>query len=367
MGDVTLSTNSFTYDELATKYSNFMAPAAKVKLNGADAETTGMAFTSVRVSTSTSVDTDTATVTIANAYDEVERDFTWTDKFALGNTIEVELGYVDKLTTVFSGYITAVNYTFPREGTPSVVITGMDSSIKLMRGQKIETWTKKKISDIAKQIAGEHSLTPEVDDTGTQIPMLARGHQSDFEFLQNMAVALNYEFFIVGKKMYFRKRFKSKTPVITLTYMKNLNEFSIEHNLSEQVSKVEVHGWDAKQQKEIKGSSAEVDKSNGHSKTGANLLATMGGSNFIEHIYANVDSPQEANDLAKAIMNGRALRLVSGEGEVVGLPELRAGVFVKLDGIGKNLNEAYYVSRATHIFDGSGYITQFQVQGNVVK
>ena len=182
-----------------------------------------------------------------------------------------------------------------------------------------------------------------------------------------MALALNYEFFIVGKKLYFRKRFKSKTPIITLTYMKNLNEFSLEHNLAEQVAKVEVHGWNVKEQKEIKGTSAEVDKSNGHSKTGANLLATMGGSNFIEHIYANPASDDEAKTLAKSIMNGRALKLVTGEGEVVGLPELRAGVFVKLEGIGANLSESYYVSRATHVLDSSGYITQFQVQGNVVQ
>ncbi len=366
MADVTLSTSNHTYDELATKYSNFMAPTAKVKLNGADATATGMAITNVRVQTSTSVDTDTATLTIANAYDEIERDFTWTDKFSLGSSIEVELGYVDKLTTVFSGYVTAVNYSLPKEGAPVVVVTGMDSSIKLMRGQKIETWLDKKMSDVAKQIASDHGLASEVDDTGTKLPLIAKGHRTDFQFLQDMAVALNYEFFIVGKKLYFRKRFKNKTPVITLTYMKNLNELSIEHNLSEQVSKVEVHGWDVKQQKEIKGESAEVDKSNGNTKTGANLLQTMGGAPYIEHIYANVSSDEEAKTLAKAIMNGRALKLVSGEGEVVGLPELRAGLFVKIEGVGQKLDAAYYVSRATHILDDSGYVTQFQFQGNVV-
>ncbi|TLS53974.1 phage late control D family protein [Paenibacillus antri] len=366
MADVTLSTSSHTYDDLAKKYGDFMAPTAKVKLNGADATSTGMAITNVRVSTSTAVDTDTATLTIANAYDEIERDFAWTDKYALGSTIEVELGYKDQLTTVFSGYITAVNYSLPREGTPVVVVTGMDSSIKLMRGQKIETWQDKKVSDIAKQIASEHGLSSEVDDTGTKIPLLARGQQSDFQFLQNMAIALNYEFFIVGKKLYFRKRFANKSPVITLTYMKNLNEFSLEHNLSEQVSKVEVHAWNVKEQKELKGTATEIDKSNGNTKTGINLLQTMGGSNFIEHIYANVSSQEEANTLAKAILNGRALKLVTGEGEVVGLPELRAGLFIKIEGIGQKLDAAYYVSRATHILDGSGYVTQFQVQGNVV-
>lgn len=368
MAEVKLPTGTKTYDDLDQKYSSFLAPAATVTLNGQDAEAAGMAFTSVRVTTSTSVDTDTVIVSIANAYNEVERKFLWTDKFKLGNTIEVALGYLDKLTTVFSGIITAVNYQFPREGTPAVVLTGMDASFKMMRGQKFETWQDKKVSDVVKQIAGNYGLSTEVDDTGEKIPNLAKGHRTDFQFLQDMALAHNYEFFIVGKKLYFRKRFKSKTPLITLTYMKNLHELTLEHNLAEQVSKVEVHGWNVKEQKEFKASTSSVDKSSGRPKTGPNLLASISNSdNFVEHVYANPASQDEATTLAKAIMNGRALKLVSGEGEVVGLPELRAGVFIKLEGIGEHLNDAYYVSRATHLYDGHGYITQFQIQGNVIE
>jgi len=343
-----------------------MAPAAEVKLHGQDAEQTGIAVSEVRVITSVTDDTDTAVVTFANAYDEVERSLQWYSLYKLGNNLEIALGYKDKLTTVFSGYITSVQFRYPRSGTPEVVVTGMDASFKLMRGQKIRTWANKKVSDVVKEIAKEHGLTADVDDTGAQVPFIAQGHRTDFRFLQDMALAHNYEFFIVGKKLYFRKRFKSKTPILTLKYMHHLREFSLEHNLAEQVARVEVHGWDVKQQKEMVGSSGDVDKINSHSKTGANVLSSI-GTNYVEHIYANPSSQGEANTLAKSIMNGRALRLVSGEGEVVGLPELRAGVFVKVEGLGKELDEAYYVPRATHLFDSSGYVTQFQVQGNAIQ
>lgn len=366
MADVTLSTSAVSFDDLLKKYDGFMAPTAKLKLNGEDAVNAGMAITSVRVSTSTSVDTDTAVVTIGNAYDEIDRKLEWYGKFKLGNTMEVELGYKDKLKTVFSGYVTAVHFQYPKEGTPTVALTGMDMSFKLMRGQKIRTWKEKKVSDVAKEIASEYGLTAEVDDTGTKLPYLAKGYRSDFQFLQDLALTHNYEFFIVGKKLYFRKRFKTKTPIITLKYMYNLHEFTLEHNLSEQVSGVEVHGWDVKEQKRIVGTSNSVDKINKLPKTGPNILTSMGSGDFVEHVYANPETQSDANNLAKAILNARALKLVSGEGETVGLPELRAGVFIKVEGLSSELDESYYVSRATHLLDQSGYITQFQVQGNAV-
>src|SRR5690606_14380127 len=98
MGDVVLSTSSYSYDDLAKKYGDFMAPALKVRINGQDIESAGAAITNARVLTSTSMDTDTATLTIANAYDEIKRDFDWTEKFVPGNPLEVDLGYRDQLT-----------------------------------------------------------------------------------------------------------------------------------------------------------------------------------------------------------------------------------------------------------------------------
>ncbi|MCC2685773.1 MAG: phage late control family protein [Paenibacillaceae bacterium] len=365
MADVTLPTGSYDYSTLETKYQAFMAPTGKVKFNGNDAG--AMAIASIRIQMSAANDADTATILITDAFDLVERQFKWIDSsIKIGSTVEIEMGYVDKLTALFYGHITSIQYQFTSEGTPSLVVTAMDISFKMMRGQKSRLWNNKKISDVVTEIAQEYGISSStVDATTEQHAVLAKGRESDYRFIQNLALGLNYEFFFVGKKMYFRKKMSDKSPTVTLSYMKNLTQLQLEHNLAEQVSEVEVRGWNVKEQKEITGKSGTIHKSGSGQKTGKDLLQAMGGV-YTEVIYANPPSVAEANKIAEAILNERALKLVSGEGECVGLPEIRAGRFIKFDGLSKELNLAYYVTRAVHMLDSNGYRTLFQIQGNVV-
>ena len=45
--------------------------------------------------------------------------------------------------------------------------------------------------------------------------------------------------------------------------------------------------------------------------------------------------------------------------KVVGLPDLRAGRVVTIDGVGARLYGTYFVTKTTHTIDDSGYITTF--------
>jgi len=368
MAEVTLPNDSFAYGELERKYNDFMAPTAKVRVDGKDVEAEGMALGTVRVDMSALAESDAAVFSIMNAYDMVDRRFRWLDKFKLGGTVEVDLGYMDKLTTVYFGYITSIRHDFPPESPPQLIVTAMDASFKMMRGHKAKTWTNQKVSDVVKQIAADYGIqTAEVDDTGAKLPTIAKNNISDFNFLRNLALSLNYEFFVVGKKLYFRKKIGDKSFGLTLKYLSTLRSLLLDHSLSEQVTKVEVRGWDAAQKKPIVGTSSggSFNKTGGGSKTGPDLLKAA-FMELPETIYANVSSQDEATKLANAIWNERGLRFVQGEGECVGVPELRAGRFIKLEGLSPELDQAYYVVRAVHTLDTSGYRTQFQIQGNVV-
>lgn len=366
MANVSLSTETFDFDKLEEKYAGFMGPSVKVEANGQELGQLGAAISSVRVLTSVANDTDTVTITIPNAYNEVDHDFDFLDKLSIGATLDVSLGYVDKLLPVFSGYITAIAFNFPNEGAPEIVVTGMDAAFKLMRSQETKMWTNRKVSDVVKEIAGGYGLsTNHVQATSETHKLIAKRHENDYVFIQNLATKLNYEFFIVGKSMYFRKKFANKSPVLTLTYMTNIFEFQLEHNLSEQVSSVEVRSWDPDSKKAVVGTASTINKSGGGTKTGITLLSSIGGT-YKEVIYANAASESDAKGMAEAILNERALKLVSGEGECAGLPEIRAGRFIKMKGLGAKLDDSYYIVRAMHLYDHNGYRTQFQVQGNVV-
>ena len=70
----------------------------------------------------------------------------------------------------------------------------------------------------------------------------------------------------------------------------------------------------------------------------------------------------EADQRAKAALNERAKQFLTGEGEVVGLPEVRPDRNVQLDGLGVPFSKVYYIQQATHKIDSNGYRTRFKVK-----
>ncbi len=366
MNNMKLSTTKYSFDALEKKYRNFIAPGFKLMIAGKDAVREGMAITDLSVETTSSEEADTVTFTVGNAYNLVSRDFDWLDQYLTpGKTLEVQMGYTDQMSSMFFGYITSVQIQFPNGGTPQLSVTGMDLSFKMMRGRSAKSYANKRISDIVRELGQTYGATSFViDRTSKVLPSFPKNPENDYQFLSKLALSLNYEFFVVGKTLYFRKKNKSKSPLMTLQWGKHLMSFQLEQNIADQVTSVNVRSWDPKTQKVIESSSSSVNKVGTNSKTGADLLKTLG--TFEENLYLNAEDAQDAKAKAEAVMNERAMKLISGEGECIGLPEIRAGRYIQLDGLGRRLNQPYYISSASHSINESGYLTRFQVQGNAV-
>jgi phage protein D len=70
----------------------------------------------------------------------------------------------------------------------------------------------------------------------------------------------------------------------------------------------------------------------------------------------------EAEKRANAALNERAKQFLTGEGESIGLPDVRPDRNVMLDNLGAPFSKTYYVQQATHKIDGNGYRTRFKVK-----
>lgn len=366
MAELSLDNKSCEFDTLAKKYRDFYAPFFKVFVDGRDLVTDGVGITSVKVDTSVET-ADAFSFDVCNAYDPVKKDFDWIDQyFSIGKNVEIKMGYTDKLETVFIGLITSVKFEFPPDNNPKVVVAGMNVAFKMMKGVKSRSWTEKKHSEVASTIAKEYVAKTEVDDTGVVYALIEQSRTTDYQFLSWMAQENNYEFFIVGKTVYFRKPHKNKTPVITLELGKNLRNLSIEIDIADQSAEIVARGYDEKKKEEIEGKSKAVNKLGSGSKTGPSILKEICGSNTKDYIYLNATSKEDAEGKATAVLNERAMKLISGSGESLGLPEIRAGKYIKLAGIGRNLSQVYYIRSATHTISDSGYFTTFTIGGNAV-
>lgn len=360
---IEFDTDTHDFDDLAKKYRDFYAPAFEVNIDGENLLLAGMAIPSITVDTTIEGKADTCTFSVDNAYDPVSRDFQWLGKqLDLGKSIEVKMGYVDKLETVFLGLITSIDIEYPSDSMPSVSVTAMDVSFLMMKGLNSKQWENMKYSDVAEELGDKYCSKVIVDPTKDIIDTIAKNQMTDFHFLQYLAMINNYEFFVVGRTMYFRERSTSLKPVTSLAYGKNLRSFSTDMNLADQIGGYAVRFWDPKQQKTIQVESKKINKLGSNTRTGKDIMNALG--NFVDIVYSNVQSKEEAQSLADALINEKLMGLVSGSGECIGIPELRAGRHIQIDGVGKKMNQPYVLTSARHTISSSGYLTSFQVEGN---
>ncbi len=293
---------------------------------------------------------DSLTMTLANPYPQMR----WTHSddasmFKEDNAIKVRVGYVDQQQPLFDGKITIVSPNFPESGLPTVGISGASWLETLRRNIHTRTFLDMTDKQIAEKIIGDAGLQAAVEETTTKNPYLIQRNQSDWKFLVGRARLINFEIFGDGKTVKFQPVKDTQGKVATFVWGRTLKSFNPSVSRVEEVSTVVVRGYDPSAKKEIEA------------RAGA---AAIGGSaTGKEEIYASsaITTQEEADQLAQALYNERALAAMTGTGAVVGTTTLRAGRVIELTGLGPRFSGSYYITQATHTINSGGYQTTFAV------
>ncbi len=170
-------------------------------------------------------------------------------------------------------------------------------------------------------------------------------------------------FFVIEQKLYFKKPTPSASPIVTLMYGKNLRSYSTSVDISNQVGQFIVRGSDPKTREPFQATSQSVNKYGTNGRTGKDIMSALTRQS-VETVYSDATSQAEAQTMANALANERAMNLISGEGESIGIPELRAGRNIKLEGLGPKFNQTLLLVSVTHQISNRGYVTQFRTEGN---
>ena len=164
------------------------------------------------------------------------------DLLAEGNSIQIDMGYRDRLQTLFKGEITGQEPDFPYNEPPTLTVRGYDRRHRLMSKRKTKTFLNMKDSDIASQIAGEWGLTPETEDSRVTLEYVLQHNQTDFEFLQERAQRIGYEMVVTNTTLHFRARQNRGDAAVTLRRDVELIDFHARLTIVGQVEEVSVQG-----------------------------------------------------------------------------------------------------------------------------
>ncbi len=282
----------------------------------------------------------------------------------IGDSLQVDLGYQDSVTTLFLGEVVGLDAAWP-EGSPFYLqVIGMDRLHRFKRGTQIRFWEDKKDSEIVGQIADELGLQKKIDSTSEQHKYTLQNNVSDAEFLKYLARRNHYELFVKDQELNFVKPAAGGSTEVTLKCGQDVMDLSVSLNALGQVGEVVVRGWDVFQKKEIVGKADKGKLSKGcGSKFGLELAESAFGSSKAYVTNYPVSNQGAANDLAKALLGGMASKFLTGSGRSRGNPEIKPGATVKLEQFG-DYSGSYYVLASTHVIGPQGYITEFEFCSN---
>ena len=283
------------------------------------------------------------------------------ESFKPGDTVKLSMG-MDSAVEIMTGEITALDLTF--SDTAFLEIRGYDKLHRLRFGTMRRSFTDMKDSDIASSIASEIGLTPEVEDSQKTHLYIFQNDQSNYEFLLERSKRIGFEMLANNDKFIFRKSQEDKTPELTLEYGVDLDSFSVQIKTLTEGSQVEVRGWDIKKKEEIistVSSGSENTKMAGE-ESGYYFSESAFGPSSVCIVDDMITDTDEAQNIAKAKYNLMLKEFISGEGECMGNPRIRAGMTVEIKGFGERISGIYYVTSTVHSIKEGVYTTTFKVR-----
>jgi phage protein D len=285
-----------------------------------------------------------------------------------GAEVEICLGYGDAKSTPIAmrGTISEITTNFPESGSPELSVAGYDHGFALTLGKNSDTWSKARDSDAAYKIASSNNLKATIEPTDEQHAQIEQNQESDWEFLKKLADRNHFELYVDEEKtLHFGKPNDKGGEVAELVYGAGLLSFKPEANLAGQISKVEVYGWNTKTKEAFIGIATAGEESGLKGKSAAqyfNSLVRDPSKRPILRLRQPVFTQAEADERAKAALSERAKQFLTGDGESVGLPEIRPDRNIKLIGLGVPFSKVYYIQQATHKIDSNGYRTRFKIK-----
>lgn len=288
----------------------------------------------------------------------------WVDhaSLAVGTELEVLLGRGDDRQRVGIGEIVAIELE-QRPGTSRVVVQAFDRSHRLHRGRRVRTFQQMSDGDVVSRIASDAGLQTDIDGADAEHDYLIQDNQTDYAFLAERALLTGLDLSVDDETIRFRRPALGGEP-IELAWDKGLLSFSVRLSAADQVSGVEVRGWDPKQKQAITSTVTDSDAAPSIGVQASQVRSSAFGQATALITDRPVRDTSEAEALGHAALDHVTSAIVRADGLAHGDPAIRAGAQVKIDGFGERLSGTYDVTSTTHtIVPGIGYETRFAVRG----
>jgi phage protein D len=286
------------------------------------------------------------------------------ETFAIGSAIEVLLGAAEAsaMTSVFDGQITALEPEFTEDGA-AMVVCALDRGHLLQREARTATYQQMSYGEIATKLATGAGLVPGEISDGLRLDFIQQSNETDWDFLWRLALDVDYELKVRGKKLSFGPAGQPTGTPAELTWGDALLAFRPRVTGVGQVEEVTVRGWDPALATAIEATATApaAESRMGVDRDEVVEALSSGGAALVDHPVTGLS---HAQTIATSLAAQLASVYVEGEGTAEGMPGLVAGGQAQISGVGETFSGTYAVTGVRHAYRRStGYRTDFAISG----
>lgn len=280
--------------------------------------------------------------------DAAERDFkvSNSDHFVPGKEIEITVGYHSDDETIFKGVVIRQNLKI-RNNQSILIVESRDMAVKMTLRRKSKYFYELSDSDILEELISNHGLEADVASTENQHTELVQYDVTDWDFMMLRLQANGLLCLVDDGKVSIQKPDLSSEALETVTFGATILEFDAEMDARNQLPKVVSQAWNMSDQEllEIEG----VDPS---LETNGNISSSDLASLFDqeEEVLRHGGSKKDGSlqEWANAKWTFQQLAKTRGRIKFQGIPTVKPGVNLLLEGVGDRFNGKVFITGVNH-------------------
>ncbi|WP_339705335.1 type VI secretion system tip protein VgrG [uncultured Kriegella sp.] len=263
-----------------------------------------------------------------------------------GKQIEISVGYHSDEEIIFKGIVITHSLKI-RNNSTLLIVECKDEAVKMTVGRKSKYFYELSDSDIFESIIDTYGLDKDVEATNFTHKELVQYHTSDWDFLISRAQANGKLCFLEDGKVTLKKPDISQESVETVAFGATMLDFDAEIDARDQFSKVSSYAWNHADQELLEIEANDPAISLNGNLSPSDLSETIGLDN-LELRHGGAVSDVELQDWADAKLFFQQLAKIRGRVKFQGIPAVKPGVVLKLEGVGDRFNGNVYVTAVRH-------------------
>lgn len=277
-----------------------------------------------------------------------EQDFKLSNEELLtpGKEIEITAGYHLEEETIFKGVVVKHNIKI-RNGSSYLIIECRDKAVKMTLGRKSKYFYESTDSDIIEELISNSGLTADVEATANSHQELVQYRASDWDFMVTRAQANGKLCFVDDGTIKVAKPDLSGETIETVAFGSSVHEFDGEIDARDQFSKITASSWSYTDQELIE-TEAEDPAINLNGDLSASDLAGVFGIEDLQFKHGGNLTQEELQDWGNAKATFQQLAKTRGRVQFQGIPDVKPGVLLTLEGVGNRFNGKIYITGVRH-------------------